>query len=46
MSNLSRICYVAGFREEIVEPDEGDQGAEAGAQHLRRRERRSSHQSC
>jgi len=32
-----------GFREEAGEPNAGDQGAEAGAQHLRRRERGSSH---
>lgn len=46
LSNFAHICPLVGFREEIVEPDEGDQGAEAGAQHLRRRERRSPHQSC
>lgn len=34
-----------GFREEAGEPYEGHQGPEAGPQYLRRRERRSSHQS-
>lgn len=32
-----------GVGEEAIEPHEGDQGAEARAQHLRRRERRSPH---
>ena len=30
---------IAGVGEETVEPDAGDQGSEARAQHLRRRER-------
>lgn len=40
------ICMELGVREEIIEPDEGNQGAEARPQHFRRWERRSSHQSC
>ena len=36
--------FFAGFREEAVEPDEGDQGPEARPQHLRWREWRSSHE--
>uniref|UniRef100_A0A8R7P574 Uncharacterized protein n=1 Tax=Triticum urartu TaxID=4572 RepID=A0A8R7P574_TRIUA len=32
--------------EEAVEPDAGDQGAEACPQHLRRGERRSPHSRC
>lgn len=38
-----RAVSCAGVGEEAVQPDEGDQGAEAGAQHLRRREWGSPH---
>lgn len=36
----------SGFGEEAGEPHEGHQSPEARSQHLRRRKRRSSHQSC
>lgn len=32
-----------GIREEIVEPNEGNQSSKARPQYLRRRKRRSSH---
>lgn len=46
LMDLVFFSSVAGFREEAVQSDEGDQGSEARPQYFRWRERRSSNQSC